>query len=598
MKKLTCLALCLMLIFIGALTGCAGFSINRVRFYNEVLAKVGEQNITRFDLLTAYNSYGANYYMNQLNQGEKEALNSTLDLLIDRESLYQYALDNKNEITDYQIKDYQMNDIIKDIYSSLDDQMAKYLEKAKVVLNIETKSNDIDTTEEETKLRENYKYKKRATLNADGSIEYIVPKVEPFEPIIDESYLLDYTKDGIIELIRTTYFDKYFDSLKDKCFSENDAVKLFNKIKNFFSNDLINYEYYLRENNKPFNKVQNDLFDRYFKRTLDSEIKSQYLTNVQNYYLSKPENLSVDKLKLYFDETIASQHFEYATSSDISSYKAKMKNISTNGDSVLYHPEEIDTQYGYFLHTLISFTDEQKNKLAKYEKGSDDYNRTLTEVFRELDLANIILEYNTNVLKSNNQQWSYEDKLDAFIDFMFKYTGDKATLDPAMPYVVGSYDSSKGETFSTNSSMVEAFTNEAIKLMKNKIDGTMSTPNINDTSSLCITEYGIHFVFYVGDVNKFDFNYDEKTKAYIELADPNVDPDENYNLYYKKINPIIDKTFFDCLFDAVYPASSDSVYSSNTGYADEEERLINLSKQDHKVVKYTTKINSTSTNLK
>ena len=40
------------------LTGCSTFRVDKVKYYNEVLAKVGNDNITRFDLLSAYNNYG------------------------------------------------------------------------------------------------------------------------------------------------------------------------------------------------------------------------------------------------------------------------------------------------------------------------------------------------------------------------------------------------------------------------------------------------------------------------------------------------------------------------------------------------------------
>ena len=101
------------------LAGCATFSINKVKYYNEVLATVDETKITRFDLLSAYNSYGNSYYVQQLGQSEEEALKSTLDLLIDRELMYQYALDNDAM---YRPTAYQVNEIIKEMFNSLDEQ--------------------------------------------------------------------------------------------------------------------------------------------------------------------------------------------------------------------------------------------------------------------------------------------------------------------------------------------------------------------------------------------------------------------------------------------------------------------------------------------
>ena len=108
------------------LAGCAGFKIDKVKYYNEVVAKVGETNITRYDLLSAYNSYGKSYYVSQMGQSEQEALSSTLNLLMDREALYLYASNAENNTT-YKPTAYQVNSIVENMYSSLDKQMDTYL---------------------------------------------------------------------------------------------------------------------------------------------------------------------------------------------------------------------------------------------------------------------------------------------------------------------------------------------------------------------------------------------------------------------------------------------------------------------------------------
>ena len=136
MKKFSAILICLLMIVTCGLAGCASFSINKVKYYNEVLATVDETKITRFDLLSAYNSYGNSYYVQQMGQSESEALNSTLDLLIDRELMYQYALDAGNT---YKPTAYQVNEIVKEMFDSIDGQMKEYVETAKNILNIDFK---------------------------------------------------------------------------------------------------------------------------------------------------------------------------------------------------------------------------------------------------------------------------------------------------------------------------------------------------------------------------------------------------------------------------------------------------------------------------
>ena len=186
--------------------------------------------------------------------------------------------------------------------------------------------------------------------------------------------------------------------------------------------------------------------------------------------------------------------------------------------------------------------------------------------------------------------------MSAFVQFMFKYTGDTATLQQGMPYVVG-----------TNgfSAMVEEFNNEAILLMTGEnrkgekvMDGkagNMSTVDLENLDNMCITQYGIHLIYYIGNVNTFDIQHSDINKIYIETDDR--ENDEMFNLYTKVINPLTNKTYFDMMFDKVYPANSNEVYTTNTGYSEHEEQLTELSKQTHKVTKFTSKIKGTKTTL-
>ena len=292
-------------------------------------------------------------------------------------------------------------------------------------------------------------------------------------------------------------------------------------------------------------------------------------------------------------------------------YQKKMKDISTDGDTVLYHPET-DAQFGYFIHTLISFDDIEENLKLNEEYLGDDKDEKYKEIVKSLTLK--ARDLNEGVVLDNTKEESITDvlakyeairtgdynsenaRMAAFIEFMFKYTGDTATLSQGMPYVVG-----------TNgySAMVEEFNNEAIMLMtgKNKkgekvLDakvGNMSVVDLENLDNMCITEYGLHLIYYVGNVNAFDIPYGDTSKVYIETESR--ENEEMYNLYKKVINPLTKETYFDMMFDKVYPAGSNEVYTSNTGYTDYEEQLTELSKKNHKVTKYTTQIKSTKVSL-
>ena len=206
-----------------SLAGCATFSIDRVKYYNEIVATVGEKNITRADLLSAYNSYGYTYFASQSNQSEVEAMNSTLDILIDRELLYQYALDNDDK---YRPSAYQVNEAIQSMFDTLEQETQTYVNEAKDIFNIESSASATDETEEEETayLYEDYKYKPRAKVAVryyqDASkktisstetefkeyyIEYITED-EPtnYETLIDSTYLNNFNSDEVIDAMVQT----------------------------------------------------------------------------------------------------------------------------------------------------------------------------------------------------------------------------------------------------------------------------------------------------------------------------------------------------------------------------------------------------------
>ena len=146
-----------------------------------------------------------------------------------------------------------------------------------------------------------------------------------------------------------------------------------------------------------------------------------------------------------------------------------------------------------------------------------------------------------------------------------------------------------------NSAMEQAFTDEAVALMTNGTAGNMSVADLNNLDDMCITSYGIHLLYYVGDVNMFDVNYDDVDDIYFQSED--IENNAHLNLYSKTINPLTKETYFDMMFDIVYPAGSGEVYSSNNGYTEYEEGLTKLSQTTHSVTKYTTKIKGTKLDI-
>ena len=609
MKKLFSILICFLMLATCILTGCATFSINKAKYYNEVLATVGEEKITRFDLLTAYNSYGNSYYVQQMGQSETEALTSTLDLLVDRELMYQYAVDQGDL---YKPTKYQVNSIIEEMFSSLDSQFESYIDTTKQILEIEEDEPTAAESSDKTSYSlTNYKYSPRAKVvykNGEQKIEYI-SESEPnsFDELIASNLLSSFTEEGIYEEIKNKYFDKFETLLSEKKFSsennliENYAQTITNNVKELFAQDLIDYEYYLRNSDgKKYDKSTENLITRYIERTFKDKIQSQYIENMRVNYLENSQ-LSINDLTSEFAYLLDLDYDKYNKNHE--AYGNKMKDIGTDADSVLYHPNT-EAKFGYFVHTLINFDNIKENlTLLENETDPDKYEeqynslisnnqimqreydadtQTYTDSDTMVSLKTVIDEYNAIV---NGSYSSTQEKLQAFINFMFKYSTDTGTLSAGMPYVVGT---------DGYSAMEQAFTDEAIKLMDGNA-GNMSQVNLNNIEDMCITSYGIHVLFYVGEVNINDIPYQDKDASYI--AETDVEGAEGFNLYTKKLNPLTEQTYFDMLFDYIYPASSGEVYTSNNGYTAFEEEVIAQSSKTHKVVRFETKINGTKTSI-
>ena len=596
MKKFSAIFICLLMLITCGLAGCATFSIDKVKYYNEVVAKVGDKNITRYELLSAYNSYGKTYF----GSDEQEAINKTLDTIIEREVLYQYGVEN-NAL--YKPNVYQVNEAVKSMFDNLDEQMDDYIKQSKTILNIKIEETETEDEKSDTAyLLKDYKYSPRAkVVNVDGvnKIKYTEQKEEEItEEYIDTMYLEDHTKAGVIEEIKTKYLAHFKKSLEIE--EKENATAIYNQSLKLLSSSLMEYEYYLRDaNNKPYSKAQSDLIYRYIERNFNSQIQSLYLTNISNYYLEH-EDLSIELLLEEYQNLSKISYNLYNSKDEEEDYKSKIKEIGTEGDSILYHPTPLEdgTKFGYFIHTLISFDETQKSQLKALESIPDqDEVKTEKEKIisqtkvrprnAETGLIDEDAEYVTIgqiIDEYNSISGTTEQKLNKFIDFMFMYTGDTATLKAGMPYVVGTNGYSQ---------MEQAFTDEAVKLMQTNVPGTMSSISITNLDSMCITSYGIHILYYVNSVDAYDVHHSEYESMYIkEKSETTIDP---LNLCDKVLNPITGETYFDMLFDAVYPANSGSIYTSNNGYDDDEDRIIELYKD--KVTRYTTKIKGTKTQI-
>ena len=588
MKKFTLLVICLLIGISCCLSGCSTFSVNYVKYYNETVAEVNDERISRFDLINAYNNYGYSYYVSQQGKSEKEALSETLNLLIDRKLLSDYAKET------YTLSHYEINEVYKAVLDSLEETFDSYKADAREILELDA-IEDADEEESETAYKlDDYKYTKRAQLLPGDIIDYIDPEEEQIlsyalgENDADKEFVTKFDTKSTDAIVLKIYSKFIADASVNK-FDEAKYDEIYEISMANLGKYLISYERYLRDEDG--NKYSTDtpsLIKRLIERIYESELESAHIEKLQSEYLRTTTDLSIDKLLSKYEALVEADWAKYENS--LTDYYSYLKTIGSSAEMVYYTPSNATAEFGYFLHVLLPLdetiidaitTEEElgiydgdeiqlKEKIqslisnATHQARGDD--GLLDEA--EIRILDILEEYGRDV---------YD--LDSFINFMFKYTSDTATLTADMPYVIG-YE---GDT--EYSSMVEEFTDEAIRLMKND-NPNITSDNFTAKDNYIITEYGIHLLYYLRDV-KVGFEFADKSNVTISY-DKNI----ANNLYYTQTNELTGKTYFDVLFDLVYPADDSGVYASDSGYSDFEESKLTELKKDN-VTTYSTKVKGT-----
>ena len=167
----------LLLVISCCFAGCSTFKVDEVKYYNETVAEVNGYKITRHELINSYNNYGYKYYVSHQGQSKEKALNSTLNLMIDRKLLVDYIKKDDN----YTLSNYDVNNIYQKTLDSLDSSFSSYLTSAREIFDVD-EPEKADEEEASTVFKKaDYQYKKRATLEyGSNRIVYVDDSEEIF----------------------------------------------------------------------------------------------------------------------------------------------------------------------------------------------------------------------------------------------------------------------------------------------------------------------------------------------------------------------------------------------------------------------------------
>ncbi len=552
-KRITGIMICLMLLCISVFSGCSLITLDRERYLNEVVASIEDKednhkiNITKKDLISAYNSYGY-YYTQYYGYSAAEALDKTVDLLINRK----ITIDEAERVYSEGLSEAEKTYLWQQTADSLENNFKSYLNK---VLGIS------DSSKNESDARVFNGYTKNAELkNTDGNYE-IVKTAPPSKAIENFKYDVphDISKPEDKKLIYTNFvsfvnsakadgYTKAFNNYLKELKANENGLRLSTDTVSVFTREIerlytVNYENYMIEK-----------YDEYFT----------------NY--SEVSTITVKQMLDLYTSMVRSSYTQYIIEED-SAYESNMQSDS----SKIYYYKEGETETDFFqvAHVLFKFTDEQSAKYkdiqSKKKNGyyTDDasYNQAIADLCSELvpvvRVKNEDGEYQETQITSEYEKNAYSlaryiksevdskataiDKAEAFREFIYKYNDDPGMINAENNYTIGVNKSQaeEGKKYKTYSNYVTEFTNTAVELYNDGLG------EIGDISEPVITENGMHILFYVGQLENLFKGIDHD----FSLTNDEVDLETGLTpievLNSKRVNIFIDKTYFDVIYDSL-----------------------------------------------
>jgi len=526
-KKLATLLLFMFSCF-SVLTGCNLFSTNNSAGLNSVVAKSGEIEITREQLINAYNNSGFQY--NQYyGYSMQEALERTINDLIDREYLLKHIAEQEKMNIALQLSKAEIYSVIKSTWDYIDSSLDVIADQVRNEIKQSTSAEveEESSTESENEYKGYAPYETKFYSDKDGVYKKIGDDVTDYIPEITENTKYEYKMNisSEDEDFKTIVWNRFISNLKS-------------------NEEIYNYS----------DKTE----DAVFKRFIDKLYKS----NLENAKLSKYEQLYKDTFgvdfnketgKFYVNSTTLEQMLEkykniydsnksfydltrpFASTSD--PFYSQIANSSTRGNFVYYGEgeEELLT----CLHILVKFDENtQTNKIKEVEEDNNvpasdkqaviDYLKSTEKTpayERDIKTGDVISDVPTsvaqiyNLIKEDFAKISYkpgeqgylEEAVKIFNNYIYKYNQDTGIMNAQFDYIVGQKTSGMVASFTEvvrelasiengmNTNYVEQtakYNKDVTLVFPNGVgyEGAISAPFLEEASNYT----GYHIVLYTG----------------------------------------------------------------------------------------------------
>lgn len=541
-KRFAGILMCMMMLCMSLLAGCSLVERDYNRYYSQAVAVVEHKEngktaqVTKRELIEGYQSYG---YMYEQSYGytREEALSLTLSMLENRkitlleaEEKFGVSENGKNGLTSEE-QTYLYDQVVDALSSNLD----VYYNEVTGTTSSEEESEDI-TFEG---------YDKTAVLEFQNG-QYVIRKTQT-----TEDPLADYKFDS-------SNPKNFFDSEDYKAIYENFRENILGADEDY-QKAFLEYARALRlsEYGQNLSTDTPSLFDREIQRLYNLSYENYMITkySYSNRNSSDVSSITTSDILNMYSSKVRADYTEYVLEGD-SGYDEDMQN-SLNEMYYIRQDSEA-TKFFTVANVLFKFTDEQQEEYdAIMALSTDDGGLTSDQINQRLDrlyaqITPVVRTYNENTdiyEEVENHSYTISDIYnimssalssakatgnvnyigDTINDFIYQYNEDTGMFNATNNYVIGI--DSEGEVVS---SFVDSFNEAAVALYDN---GNGQT---GDISGFVRSEYGIHVLIYTGACeNLFDS---------INVSDQ----EALEKLYDTRVNILVDKTYFDVIYDEIY----------------------------------------------
>ena len=566
-KKVFSLVLCLVMCA-SVLAGCNLFGTDWEKYYNTVVATINYDyvsggvthtesvDITKRELINAYNSYGYNYEQNY-GYTVEEAIDMTIDTIVNRKLMAKDVERVAEENGQALLNDAEKTYLWEETYDALLDNLYTYYED----IIGETSVGDEDADEETTGTIFE-EYDKLAVLqtkiDANGNKTYEIRKYNATSKTSGSSHIL--TLDGV------NYDVEYQDSegnfvFKDLIYTYFEALTNASSnwrasLNQYLSDVRDNYSYmtfgddeevFMFELNRIYDIVkENYLVDKYTELHNNLERDGSDVSNVRaDAMLSYYEGLWMADYEKYVNKASSFQTGILSESTTVNYVNTDENTYFNVGVIKIDLTAELEELEGK-LYNEIDEAEYQAQKQQLFENASVEIKDSTNGVAtgKTISAKDLLTKIKTTLSGTRsygvdalvNQQIAYE-KADAFVDYLYYYNDDSTYLNTDKMSAFGL--SSTGEVlYNTTFSSAEndAF-DQAIKELYNN-----GNAQVGDLSSLVYGEDGVYILFYAGKVENALTNVKD---AGVNLTDLEI-------MARTRVNIFNTKTIFDMCYDALY----------------------------------------------